>query len=470
MITLETIQSAEYKSLIGSGINGIVFLVKSLSRNDFCIKLTRVHAYDWNVETKMMKLLQENNIRHTNKLLYDFQCKRGDIETQDEYEANSLTITNGVANKKRFYSLNYNEAKEEAVHVLVQEYADKGTLLDCVRSLNTLNDDTINTLSVLSFQLLFTLRQIHCSLDDFCHNDLKLDNILLFSTKMDDSSVFYKYSDDEVYELPNIGMEVRIADFDFSCTRTIRNNKALISTGMSGVRYTNGQFADYFKVLYGLYCALPNWETELIGDIKHFLRLTYLKGYNSCDEAYECYLPNDNGGYRNDIDIMFELPYFQKYRVNTPKENYTPYVDIKTKSKYEAMKTHISQFNHRSTESLSIVVPKRVIDLDIDINLVWGYCYALGIYQDGTQQYKIKFVTKLLNEFKKKYCLLSNQDISLINCSEWLLVFCIKCYFEDHSSYGHNCLGDLFEYARVRTYSFNQPTYWNLFCQAYWLI
>jgi len=66
---------------------------------------------------------------------------------------------------------------------------------------------------------------IQAKYPDFRHNDLKANNLLVDS--LDTSTKKYKYSiNGETYNVPNIGFQIKLWDFDFACIpNIIRNSK-----------------------------------------------------------------------------------------------------------------------------------------------------------------------------------------------------------------------------------------------------
>lgn len=85
------------------------------------------------------------------------------------------------------------------------------------------NDMELLDWKVLFFQILYTLYKISERLRKFRHNNLNLDAIRVYK-------IFEKRSDryrvgDKIFEIPNIGMEIRITDFDKSYTADYIRNK-----------------------------------------------------------------------------------------------------------------------------------------------------------------------------------------------------------------------------------------------------
>ena len=116
---------------------------------------------------------------------------------------------------------------ENFVSILISEWCNGGDLLDYIKK----NYTTMTTRiwKVIIFQLLFTLALVHEKYPSFRHNDMKANNILvqLTDTQNRANNRFYKYNLDNVeFVIPNIGLQIKIWDFDFACIDgIIENNK-----------------------------------------------------------------------------------------------------------------------------------------------------------------------------------------------------------------------------------------------------
>ena len=123
-----------------------------------------------------------------------------DIENNKEY----------LRFKENFYKNIY----YDKVLVIISEWADGGDLLDFIRK----NKNKINKKQwkVIFFQVIFILSTIQYYYPTFRHNDLKPNNILIKNNFSKEKYIIYKL-DKYTFKVPNIGIDLKISDFDFSC-------------------------------------------------------------------------------------------------------------------------------------------------------------------------------------------------------------------------------------------------------------
>lgn len=97
--------------------------------------------------------------------------------------------------------------------VLISEYCKLGDLQDYIsENLNTIDS---THLSVIFFQLILSLVVMNHHFNNFKHNDLKCNNILL--QENDNNSPYIDYKIGKImYRIPNLGFYLKIWDFDFS--------------------------------------------------------------------------------------------------------------------------------------------------------------------------------------------------------------------------------------------------------------
>ena len=113
------------------------------------------------------------------------------------------------------------------------------------------------------FQIIFTLAVIHKKYPGFRHNDLKANNILLqISTKPKIPQYFQYQYENKTYRVPDIGVQVRLWDFDFSCIPDIINNQKVDAkwTNNINVKAEPNRYYDihyFFATLLGFF---PNLE------------------------------------------------------------------------------------------------------------------------------------------------------------------------------------------------------------------
>ena len=137
----------------------------------------------------------------------------------------NLTKSNIINNKKFEQFLERYEKGDyyQNVSVLVSEWANNGDLLDYVKK--NYKSMKLKDWKIILFQLISTLAIIHAKYPTFRHNDMKANNILVHKIDVDDKNKKYYYKiNNVVYIIPNIGLQVKLWDFDFACIPGIVNN------------------------------------------------------------------------------------------------------------------------------------------------------------------------------------------------------------------------------------------------------
>ena len=137
-----------------------------------------------------------------------------EIVEEDNEKYNEFVIK---CNKGKYY---------DHVSILISEWADKGDLLDYLRKNN--KKLTLLEWKVIFFQILSVLAIIQNKYPEFRHNDLKCNNILL-QTCTSKSSKFRYTINKKIYIIPNIGYQIQLWDFDFSCIPGIVDNAKVSS-------------------------------------------------------------------------------------------------------------------------------------------------------------------------------------------------------------------------------------------------
>jgi serine/threonine protein kinase len=135
----------------------------------------------------------------------------------------NLTKSNIINNKKFEQFVERYEKGEyyQNVSILVSEWANGGDLLDYIKK--NYKTFKLSQWRVLLFQILSVLAIIQAKYPTFRHNDMKANNILIHN--IDQSNINYLYKiNNQVYIVPNIGIQIKLWDFDFSCIPNVINN------------------------------------------------------------------------------------------------------------------------------------------------------------------------------------------------------------------------------------------------------
>jgi serine/threonine protein kinase len=80
------------------------------------------------------------------------------------------------------------------------------------------------------FQIISVLAIIHSKYPAFRHNDMKANNILIHNIDINKKSKKFLYNiNNQKYEIPDIGYQIKLWDFDFSCIPGIIDNSKVLA-------------------------------------------------------------------------------------------------------------------------------------------------------------------------------------------------------------------------------------------------
>jgi len=137
----------------------------------------------------------------------------------------NLTKNNIINNKKFEVFVEKYEKGEyyQNVSVLISEWANGGDLLDYLRK--KYKQLKIKQWKVIFFQIISVLAIIQEKYPGFRHNDMKANNILLHNIDIASDNKKYLYKiNNQTYIIPNIGIQIKLWDFDFACIPNIIDN------------------------------------------------------------------------------------------------------------------------------------------------------------------------------------------------------------------------------------------------------
>jgi len=177
-----------------------------------------------NAELNMLRLLSYFVINnHTPHIVLPITTFNTDISMFVSLTKNKIVINKKYDNFVKRYQ---EDEFFDTVSVLISEWADGGDLLDYLRS----NYTKLKTREwrVILFQILSVLAVIQTKYPSFRHNDLKANNILLQKISNCDDNNIYKYNiNGNEYFVPNIGLRIKIWDFDFASSDQVPNQKVM---------------------------------------------------------------------------------------------------------------------------------------------------------------------------------------------------------------------------------------------------
>lgn len=165
-------------------------------------------------------------------------------------------------------------AYHQSASVLISEWANGGDLLDYLRK--NYKSFTLMHWKVLFFQILAALAVILATYPSFRHNDLKANNILVHLVKPQTGKTPYGINE-RWYDVPNMGFQLKLWDFDFACIPGIVDNSKVSAewTKSINIRPIRNQYYDthyFFNTLIRRE-FFPNFFTtpEIPQEVKDFI-------------------------------------------------------------------------------------------------------------------------------------------------------------------------------------------------------
>ena len=171
--------------------------------------------------------------------------------------------------------------------VLISEWANGGDLLEYIRKNNS--EMTLKEWRVILFQILSALSVIQTKYPGFRHNDLKANNILLQNISSRNKNKKFKYKiNNNTYIIPNIGLQIKIWDFDFACIADIVENKKVNAewTNKININFKKNRYYDihYFfntltrKGFFPQFYTAPEIPDKIKKFVKRIIPTKYRKG------------------------------------------------------------------------------------------------------------------------------------------------------------------------------------------------
>ena len=199
------------------------------------------------------------------------------------------------------------------VSILISEWANGGDLLDYLK--NNHKTMKLKDWKTIFFQLISVLCIIQNKYPDFRHNDLKANNILV--QKIDNRKKFnlflYKITLNEKefeFVVPNIGIQIKLWDFDFACIPGIVDNIKVNSewTDKINVKPIRNRYYDlhYFFNTFTNRGFFPEfWESKDIHhSVKQFVKDIVPDKYSIYDENKSINNITDRGRFLLDEEYV----------------------------------------------------------------------------------------------------------------------------------------------------------------------
>ena len=233
----------------------------------------------------------------------------------------------GVVNDKKYNQFIERYKKGELydkVSILISEWADGGDLLEYIKT----NSDkmTIKEWRVIFFQILSALSVIRTKYPGFRHNDLKANNILIQKIGSRNKNNQFKYKiNDKTYIIPNIGIQIKIWDFDFACIKGVVDNTKVDAKWTDKINI-NSEMNRYYDLHYFFNTLTRKgffpefWKSKSVPKlVKEFVRRIIPEKYTVGDNIAERgrILINDEYTYAD--KILKEDEFFNKLRPDNEK-------------------------------------------------------------------------------------------------------------------------------------------------------
>jgi serine/threonine protein kinase len=233
---------------------------------------------------------------------------------------------NGIVDNKKYTQFIKRYKKGDLyqeVSVLISEWADGGDLLEYIRKNH--KTMTLKVWRVIIFQIFSALSVIQTKYPGFRHNDLKANNILIQNIESRNKNNKFKYKiNGKVYILPNIGIQIKLWDFDFACIAgTVENTKVNAEwTDKINVNSKKNRYYDihYFfntltrKGFFPEFWTTPEISKQVKDFVKRILPDKYIKGDNVAERGR--LLVDDE--YTTPDEVLKNDVFFDKLR---PKED-----------------------------------------------------------------------------------------------------------------------------------------------------
>lgn len=236
----------------------------------------------------------------------------------------NLAKNNIVKNKKYDAFVKRVKKKEyyDKVSVLISEWANGGDLLDYIRK----NYKKFKTRHwrVIFFQILSVLAIIQKKYSSFRHNDLKANNILVqeIGQSITTNNKFKHDINGQLYVVPNIGINIKIWDFDFATIPGIVDNAKVEAewTNKINVKPKKNRYYDvhyFFNTLTKNGFFPEFYESDKISNsVKEFVRRIIPEQYTSGKYVTDRGRIKINKEITTPDKILKTDQFFQKMRVN----------------------------------------------------------------------------------------------------------------------------------------------------------
>lgn len=288
-----------------------------------------------NVDLIISKLMNELRIEgktpHITKHFLSFKTNiekfikkfKSSVKKTNQNELNNCIERDGKYCMWNCFEKKYYDGEfENDALVLIEEHCESD-LLDYIR--NNYATMTYKQWRIIIFQLLSTLATIHSKYPTFRHNSLKPNDVLVKKVPVNGHSEVFKYCiDSKNFYIPNIGLQIKINDFDFSSIEGIIENNKVNSEWCKSINISSKE-NKYYDIHY-FFSTLtserffPQFnEPNIVPEkIKNFIHRVIPEKYRLGSENVNPkgrILVNDE--YTTPYKLIMEDPLFQKYRFDS---------------------------------------------------------------------------------------------------------------------------------------------------------
>ena len=233
----------------------------------------------------------------------------------------NLYKTKKITTKKyaQFYKKYKQNEYENEVSVLIAEWANSSDLLDYLR--NNYKNLSLKEWRIIFFQILSVLAVIHKKYPNFRHNDMKANNILV--QKIDNrkkNNIFHYQIDNNSFFIPNIGIQIKLWDFDFACIPGIVENSKVNAewTNNLNIKPVRNQYYDihyFFNTLTRRSFIPEFWKEPNISPfVKEFVNRVIPEHLCIGSSVSERGRILDNIEHTTPLKLLLEDEFFEKIR------------------------------------------------------------------------------------------------------------------------------------------------------------
>lgn len=245
----------------------------------------------------------------------------------------------------------------DTVSILISEWANRGDLLEFIKK----NYKEFTTLhwKVFFFQIISVLAVIQSKFPTFRHNDMKANNVLVH--KIDKRGTLFSYIvSKKKYYVPNIGYQIKLWDFDFSCIPGIVDNSKVSAEWTNEINVTPVQNRYYDMHYFFNTLIKRGFFPEILEDkdisieVKDFINRVVPPKYQDGDNVSKRGRIMNNDEYLLPNNVIMNDPFFEEFRNYKPKK-------IDNNDNKNILQNNNSTNYSKNFKNLSKAAPKKYI-------------------------------------------------------------------------------------------------------------